>query len=473
MMLRSVFLFFVALVGFSFPNTSEAKLPKVEKGQPMPSDLFVELAKLVNPAVVNISTTQQVRMRRQFGPTGDPFFDLFQQFMGPQMQQPIQPAQSLGTGFIIREDGLILTNNHVIAQADIIQVQLSENDDQLYDAKVVGRDGRTDVALIKINAKKKLPVAILGTSSTLEVGEWVAAFGNPFGHGHTMTKGIISAKGREIDELNRFPFLQTDASINPGNSGGPLVNTAGEVIGVNTAVDARAQGIGFAIPIDDVKSILESLEKFGHIKRGYLGIYLTNVNPSSAQSLGLPSTKGALITQVEPGGPADKAGLKPYDFVLEVNGKEVKSSNDLVRSVMDIPVGGQAKMKINRNGKDQTLMIAVGSHPEDTKLADASPKRQEKTSASELGFKVADMSGSLIKEYNLPRLRKPRPVVVEVIAGSTAAQAGLAPGDVILDVNKKAVYSAKDVVRHFKKKQLNILRVLRQDQVFLAYLEYK
>lgn len=274
---------FVSTWLFLEPAELKAQLSStpLKAGDPLPADTFIELNKLVNPAVVNISTSQMPRPNRR-PPRGypDPFFDLFQQFMGPgpfNFQQQ-QPLQALGTGFIIREDGLILTNNHVVDKADVIKVQLNENDKDTYDAKIIGRDSATDIALLKIESKKKLPTAQLGSSSGLQVGEWVAAFGNPYGHGHTMTKGIISALGREIDELNRFPFLQTDASINPGNSGGPLVNTQGLVIGVNTAIDARAQGIGFAIPINEVKSILPMLEKDGSIKRGFLGVLMQDLD---------------------------------------------------------------------------------------------------------------------------------------------------------------------------------------------------
>ncbi|MCB0412738.1 MAG: trypsin-like peptidase domain-containing protein, partial [Bdellovibrionales bacterium] len=345
-------LFLLSLSLLLHPQHSFAKLPKIEKGQPLPSDLFVELAKLVNPAVVNISTAELPK--NQLNPN-DPNRYLLEMFLGPQFQYSQQPRTSLGTGFIIRKDGLILTNNHVIDKADIIKVQLSEDDNTLYDATIIGKDARTDIALIKIDAKKDLPVANLGSSGDLEVGEWVAAFGNPFGHGHTMTKGIISAKGRSIDEINRFSFLQTDASINPGNSGGPLVNTKGEVVGVNSAIDPRAQGIGFAIPIDDVKSILPQLEKNGGIKRGYLGIYMDNITPRAQQALDLKVDHGALVLKIIPGSPAYKAKLKPYDVILEFNGHKTDDVQELMRAVSDSTVGQTIKVKIFRDGKETSL----------------------------------------------------------------------------------------------------------------------
>ncbi len=324
----------------AFSLVASAELPRIRSGDPLPANLFVELAKLVNPAVVNIFTTYLPK-GRQFSyeeRTGDPFFDMFQQFMG---QNPYEgeggPAQSLGTGFIIREDGLILTNNHVIDRGDSIKVQLTESAKETFDAKVIGKDAKTDIALIKITSKRKLPTVKLGSSADLQVGEWVAAFGNPQGLGHTMTKGIVSAIGREIDELNLYPFIQTDASINPGNSGGPLVNTQGLVIGVNAAMAAHAQGIGFAIPIDNVKAVLPQLENEGTVKRGFIGVAMTDIDEESAKSLGLKQTDGALITQVIPDSPAAKAGLEPYDLIVEFDGKKVSSSRDLMKNVMVTP----------------------------------------------------------------------------------------------------------------------------------------
>jgi len=220
----------------------------------------------------------------------DPFFDMLEQMYGfrgqPQPQNNTPRPHSLGTGFLIREDGLIVTNNHVIAGADEIEVQIEEKSDKMYQAKIIGSDERTDIALIKIEGKN-FPSVSLGSSSDLQVGEWVAAFGNPFGQGHTLTKGIVSAKGRNLSEINRFPMIQTDTPINPGNSGGPLVNSRGQVIGVNAAIDPRAQGMGFAIPIDEVKKLLPQLEKSGHLRKGFLGIQLGDLDPQAAMQLDL------------------------------------------------------------------------------------------------------------------------------------------------------------------------------------------
>lgn len=471
---------FVRLLGalaLAIPLATSAQsktLPPIGAGEPLPANRFIELAKIVNPAIVNISTTStRQRMQRPGGQMRDPFFDLFEQFMNPYygMPQQQQPSQSLGTGFIIRKDGLIITNNHVIQNADVIKVQLDEKSKTLYEAEIIGRDAKTDIALIKIESKKPLPTVELGVSADLQVGEWVAAFGNPYGHGHTMTKGIISAIGREIDELNLFPFLQTDASINPGNSGGPLVNMRGQVIGVNTAIDARAQGIGFAIPIDNVKSILSELEAKGSIERGFIGVYMTNIDEAAMKELGLKQTEGALVTDVIAGSPAEKAGLKPWDFIVSLNNRKVESTGDLSKIVSTIPVDQTAPIKVIRNGKEQTLDIKVGKQPNENAASGRSNKKtyQGQNAPFDLGFKVSDYSQGLAEDFSIPPLRTPHPVVIEVARGSKASMSGLAPGDVILDINRKTVNTAKDVLKSLKK-GTNVMRVLKQDRVVILYL---
>jgi serine protease Do len=472
--------FGLSLAGWmsAYLPAGNAQLPKspIRAGDPLPANLFIELNKVINPTVVNISTSQTPRQTgRRMPGYPDPFFDLFQQFMGPgPFNQEQQPRQSLGTGFVIREDGLILTNNHVVDKADVIKVQLNENDKETYDAKVIGKDAGTDVALIKIEAKKKLPAAKLGSSADLQVGEWVAAFGNPFGHGHTITKGIISALGREIDELNRFPFLQTDASINPGNSGGPLVNSMGLVVGVNTAIDARAQGIGFAIPIDDVKSILTVLEKDGGIKRGFLGVLMQDLDQESANSIGIDRTDGALLTQIIPESPAQKGGLKPYDLVIQVNGKKVSSTRDLSRSVLGLKAGDKVDVVVVRDKKEKKLQVTIGKHPDETdegQLGQSMKRYNGQKAPFDLGFRVGDYSRELAAELGLPLLSEPRPVILDVERNSLAAVSGLAPGDIILDVNRQEVIKARDVLKTLRKDGINVLRVLKQNRVVLIYLK--
>lgn len=453
-------------------------LPKLKGNDPLPANLFVDLAKAVNPAVVNIFTTYMPKRGRGGAlPPGmerDPFFDLFEQFMAPGQGGGGgggSPQQSLGTGFVIREDGLIVTNNHVVDRADIVKVQLEERTKESFDAKVIGTDPRTDVALIKIDTKKKLPFVKLGNSSEVQVGEWVAAFGNPYGYGHSMTKGIISAVGREIDELNLNPFMQTDASINPGNSGGPLVNTQGLVIGVNTAIDQRAQGIGFVIPIDNVKSLLPTLEKEGTIKRGFLGVQLADIDEEGARSLNIKAAAGTLVTQVIPGTAAEKAGLEPYDLITEFDGKKIGSSAELRKQVAVTPVGKAVPVTVIRDGKPKNLQVKIG--PSESKIAAPRPEPSGKTLGMKvpgLGFAVGDYSARVAEEFHLPKLRTPHPVILAVEPGSEAAKAGLSPGDIVLDVNRRETLRAKDAVGAVRKGTINILRVLKQDRVVLVSL---
>jgi len=459
---------------FIYAQTSIPTFPKLKDSDPLPAGLFINLAKAVNPAVVNIFTTYLPR-DRQFrrDPYRDPFFDLFEQFMGPNPYGPATPQQSLGTGFIIREDGLIVTNNHVVDKADVIKVQLEERNKESFDAKVIGKDARTDIALIKIETKRKLPYLKMGDSASVQVGEWVAAFGNPYGYGHSMTKGIISAVGREIDELNLFPFMQTDASINPGNSGGPLVNTQGLVIGVNAAIDARAQGIGFVIPIDNVKSILPQLEKDGSIQRGFMGVQLEDLDAEQAQSLGVKESEGAFVMMVIPGHSAERAGLEAYDLITEFDGKKISSSRDLTKAAAGTPVGKKVTVKVTRNGKPKTLSLTMGTNA-DLKTARKAQRGQKKIEGVKapynLGFVLSDYSPALAEEFRLPQLRSPRPVILAVEPNSEAARSGLAPGDVILDVNRREVARTQDVIKSLRKGTINILRILKQDRVVLVSL---
>lgn len=444
--------------------------PKLKLSEPLPGNLFVELARVINPAVVNISTTALPKNMPQ---SRDPMMQMLEQLYGIRMQQPqVQRPQQmgLGTGFIIREDGLIVTNNHVIRGADIINVQLSEGSKETFEAAIVGRDERSDIALIKISPKGKLPYAVLGSSKDLEVGEWVAAFGNPFGHGHSMTKGIISSKGRDITEINKFPLLQTDASINPGNSGGPLVNTKGEVIGVNSAIDARAQGIGFAIPIDEVKSLIPQLETKGRIARGYLGAGLGDLDPESAEYLGMKEPHGAVIVELDPKGPAAKAGFKIYDIVTDFNGKSITNSMELKDAVADASIGKSITVKVMRNRKKVSLTLAVAERPEDRNLKPQATKvYQGQKAPFNLGFMVTDPADQLKAELNLPSDLQ-QPVVIDVERGSIASRAGMQAGDVILDVNKNAVENTKDVLKNLKKGQ-NTLRIARNSRIQILNIE--
>jgi serine protease Do len=448
-------------------------------GAPLPANLWVELSKLVNPAVVSITTTQTPKRMQSRSGYRDPLQDFFEQFYGgsgpggPAPDEPQQGAMALGTGFIIREDGLIITNNHVVEQADVIKVQLDEGSKRLYEAQVIGRDPRTDVALIKIDAKEKLPVAKLGESKNVQVGEYVAAFGNPYGHAHTMTTGIVSALGREIAEINRFPFIQTDASINPGNSGGPLVNTQGYVIGVNTAIDARAQGIGFAIPIDNVKQIVAQLEKDGRVHRGYIGVGIATVTEDVAGQLGIKDSKGVLITDVMRGGPADKAGVKPYDIIVNFGGKDVEDANALQNAVGDTSIGSTAKLKVwrfDQNGKrsDVALNIKVEDAPNDTRGSTAPKAYFGQKAPFDLGFKIANYSQQLARDLSV-RSSDEHPLITDVDPQSPAARVGLRPGDMIVDINRRATAKATDVLK-FLRKGRNLIRVIRGNTMAIVTL---
>ena len=423
-------------------------------GTPLPHDLFIKMAKIINPAVVNISTTQMVDRSLRFPQFNDPFFDFF--FNAPNYGPQPQPLQSLGTGFIIRKNGLILTNTHVVSKAGSIQVQLKDST-KLYKAKIVGQDKYTDIALIKIDVDKPLPTARLGNSSQLKVGEWVAAFGNPYGHGHTMTKGIISAINRRIDELNLFPFLQTDAIINPGNSGGPLVNTMAEVIGINTAM--RTQGISFAIPIDNVKIVLKDLESHGHVRRGFIGVHMATYSLKTGRK-----QKGALILEVLPNTPAERAGLKAEDIVIRFNKMKITNHKDLFKAVASTPVNQKSAVEIIRQGKLKNLTITVA---ERTELSTShSPKKtpsyeSRRKAPFNLGLVMVTGTKKTLESLGLPVLNRPHPVVTEVKPGSPSAFAGFRKKDIILKVNGWRVQSARDVQRRLSRNKTNTINVLR------------
>jgi serine protease Do len=464
----------------SFAGTAFAD--KTDLSEMMPKNLFIDLGKRVNPAVVNISTTQTLRGGMQGGGGGypsmpmpnDPFQQFFNQFMGPQgPQQQEEKVQSLGSGFIIESDGLILTNNHVIQNATEIRVQLTEKSKRTYKAKVVGADARTDIALIRITANEKLPFVALGDSDKVEVGEWVAAFGNPFGHGHSMTKGIISAKDRDIELENSYPFLQTDASINPGNSGGPLVNTAGEVIGINAAIDARAQGIGFAIPINIVKKLLPTLKTAGHITRGFLGVGINNIDERMTKQLSLKDDRGAIVLSVSPGSPAAKAGVQNYDVITKFAGKDVDGARSLTNTVGETPIGETVTMSLIRDGRPMDVKVKIAERTDEeyaNRNEDGGPSGHRGLGLPHnLGMNVVDLNASIAKELELQDAPAHGAVIVSVKPNGLASQAGAQPGDIILDVNKHAVNSAKEAAK-FTKSGTNSMRIQRGSQVIIIFM---
>jgi serine protease Do len=404
---------------------------------PTPLPDFVSLAKKMRPVVVNISTTQmgETRGPQEFGsPFGDddPFSDFWRRFFGGPLPRGPQRQRSLGSGFIIDSDGFILTNNHVVENAQKIVVKLL-GDDQEYDAKIVGRDPKTDIAIIKINSKTKLSTASLGDSDRLEVGEWVVAIGNPFGLDSTVTSGIVSAKGRHIGQGPYDNFIQTDASINPGNSGGPLINLRGEVIGINTAIFSRTGvniGIGFAIPVNLVKELLPQLRGKGKVTRGYLGVLIQKVTPEIAESLGMDKSNGALVANVSKDGPADKAGVKVGDVIVEFDGKEVKDSGDLPIIVARTPVDRRVRMKVLRDKKEVMLSVTVGELKEEEVVASAPEK-------GELGMTVQRLTPQIAESLGLDKADGV--VVTAVEPGGTADEAGIRRGDVIMEVDRKPI----------------------------------
>jgi serine protease Do len=389
--------------------------------------------------VVNISSTQVSESRGQqapqeFGsPFGeeDPFNDFWRRFFGGPMPRGPQRQRSLGSGFIIDGDGSILTNNHVVENAQKIVVKLA--DEQEYEAKVIGRDPKTDIAVIKIEAKTKLTPANFGDSDGLEVGEWVMAIGNPFGLDSTVTSGIVSAKGRHIGQGPYDNFIQTDASINPGNSGGPLINLRGEVIGINTAIFSRTGGnigIGFAIPVNLVKELLPQLRGKGKVTRGYLGVLIQKVTPELAESLGMEKSQGALVANVSKDGPADKSGVKVGDVIVEFDGKEIKDSGELPIIVARTPVDKKVRMKVLRDKKELTLNVAVGELKDEEVVASAPEK-------GEMGLTVQRLTPQIAESLGL---EKAEGIVVSAVEpGSAADEAGIRRGDVIVEIDRKPI----------------------------------
>lgn len=401
---------------------------------------FADLVEKVKPAVVNISTEKTVRIpgspfRHFFG--DEPFGDFFKWFFEDIPDRELK-QQSLGSGFIIDKEGYIITNNHVVEGADEIKVKLA--DGREFKAKVVGRDPKTDLALIKITTLfKDLPVLTFGDSDKIRVGDWVLAIGNPFGLEHTVTQGIISATGRVIGAGPYDNFLQTDAPINPGNSGGPLINLEGEVIGINTAIIATGQGIGFAIPSNLAKNVIAQLKEKGKVVRGWLGVSVQSITPEIAASMGLKDVSGALVTDVISGSPADIAGIKRGDVIVSFNGKEVKKMLDLPRIVAETPVGKSVEIKIIRDGKEHVLSATISEQKEGRLTF------KGLSVGEQLGMGVHDITPDLARRLNL----KDRigVVVVDVLPNSLADDAGIQVGDVIKEINRNPVKNLKDYER--------------------------
>ncbi len=398
---------------------------------------FAALVKQEGPAVVNISTTQTVRRGGGFPGMSpdDPFYEFFRRFAPPDSAPEDMQTRSLGSGFIISADGYILTNAHVVDNADEVIVRLTDKRD--FKAKVIGADERTDVALLKIEAKD-LPVVRVGDASRLEVGEWVVAIGSPFGFDNTVTQGIVSAKGRALPNQNYVPFLQTDVPINPGNSGGPLFNLSGEVVGINSQIYSRSggyMGLSFAIPIDLAIKIKNDLQAHGKVRRGRIGVVVQDVDKELAESFGMSKATGALVSSVEPGGPAERAGIQAGDVILKLDGKEIEGSADLSRAVAAVSPGNAAKLEIWRKGAVKQLELKVG----ELGVRQAAARGPEEARKSErIGLGVRELTAQekrqLGTEGNL---------VIENVRGQ-AAVAGLRPGDVLLALNNDRIESIEE-----------------------------
>lgn len=399
---------------------------------------FSHLVKKVGPGVVNISAVKVVKGTGplQFGSPNDPFHDFFEKFFGDQAPKEFK-QRGLGSGFIIDKGGFILTNNHVVENAEEIQVKLSDN--RQFPAKIVGRDPKTDLALIQIQTDTPLEPLPWGDSDKLEVGDWVVAIGSPFGLGNTVTAGIVSAKYRRIGAGAYDDFIQTDASINPGNSGGPLLNIAGEVVGINTAIFSGSGGnigIGFAIPANMAKDLLPQLRK-GKVIRGWLGVMIQEVTPEIRQKFDLAKEQGALVSQVTPDGPAAKAGIERGDVIVSFDGKEIKEMHELPYVVATTPVGKRVSVNVIRKGEKKTFEVEVAQMGEE---AQQEPVTEEE--AHDFGITLKEITPEMARAYKLPETSGL--VVIKVEAGSPGAQAGLRPGDVILEMDQEKVQTLKE-----------------------------
>lgn len=430
---------------------------------------FADLAEKLSPAVVNISTTKTIKgqSRSPFG-EGTPlprFYgqdDFFRRFFGDIPQREFK-QQSLGSGFIISSDGYIFTNNHVIEKADKIKVKLSTGKE--YNAEIKGKDPNTDIALIKIDPGVGLPDVQLGDSDKLRVGEWVFAIGNPFGLDHTVTAGIVSAKGRVIGSGPYDNFIQTDASINPGNSGGPLFNLKGEVIGINTAIVAQAQGIGFAIPINTAKSIINDLKSKGSVTRGWLGITVQDVTEDIAETLKLKDRKGALVGHVFERDPADKAGIKAGDIIIEIGGKEIQDSHELLRAVATLVVGKIVRVKVWREGEEKIFEIIIGERKDERILAG-----QGKIS-EHYGMTIQEVTPDMAKYFGLQK--KSGVIITHVREGSPVDDAGLKAQDIILQINRVKISSMKEFLKEIsqdRREETILLLIKRGEATFFATL---
>jgi len=454
-------------------TTAERKTPVIVRNGDLPS--FADLVEVLKPSVVNISTTNVVKPRGFFrGPKSpygenDPFEDFFKRFFGNAPQQEFK-RQGLGSGFVITEDGYVVTNNHVIDRAEDIEVILENG--KKYTAEIIGKDPKTDLAVLKIDPEESLTAVQFGNSEDLRIGDWVMAIGNPFGLGYTVTAGIVSATGRSLGLGAYDDFIQTDAPLNPGNSGGPLFNLSGEVIGVNTAIAARGQGIGFSIPINLASSVINQLKDNGKVVRGWLGVIIQEITPEIAESIGLESTNGALIADVSPDSPASNAGLKRGDVVIKFNGEDIEDFSDLTRFVGVAKPDSDVTLTVLREDKNKKLEeIEIK-----VKLGELKDQVQRKDSKEEvdskLGLNVREITPQLVNKFNLDQ--ESGVVIVNVARGSKAFEAGFRSGDVIVSIDKNKILNIEDynkVVKEIEKDKLALFLVKRAGNTY--YIGYR
>ena len=427
------------------------------------SQVFVSLAEKLMPATVNISTSTapKRKMQQYHNFQGDErlrefFGDDFFERLFDQMPQGDTPSKSLGSGFIIDKEGYIITNNHVIEGADEIRVKLSDKEE--FEATIVGKDRKTDIALIKITPPPGLPVVTLGDSDSLKVGEWVMAIGNPFGLDQTVTVGIVSAKWRKLGMGPYEDFIQTDAAINQGNSGGPLFNTRGEVVGVNTAIFSTSGGnigIGFATPINLAKSVVKQLKEKGRVVRGWLGVIVQTVTPDLAKSFGLDQKEGALVADIDAAGPAAAAGIRKGDIIVAFNGTPIKEMDQLPLLVAQTPVGSKGELTIIRDGKKISKAVEIGELKDEEGIAQA-----DEGGSDDIGMELSDITDALARRYNIEEAEGV--LVTYVEPASPAAQAGVRPGDVITQVNRKDILNLEDY-----NKCLSDARKQKKDKILL------
>jgi len=418
--------------------TEDGQTPPAAPPGGAPSS-FADLAEKVSPAVVNIQTSKTVGGKDLQVPPG------IEEFFGGQLDEMFRQRErkvpSLGTGFVISPDGYIVTNNHVVEDVDSIKVAFADGNE--LEAEIIGRDPKTDIALIRVKNEKPLHALPLGNSDGVRPGDWVVAVGNPFGLAHTVTAGIVSAKGRNIGQGPYDDFIQTDAAINPGNSGGPLLNLSGEVVGINTAINPRANTIGFAVPVNMAKDILPQLRASGHVTRGWLGVVIQHITPELADSFGLTDKAGALVSKIDPKGPAADAGLQRGDVIVEFDGKPIKQMDELPRLVAATPIGKTCELVALRDGKRKSFEVKVGELPESEVAIQPAKAGEKEDGPSAWGLRVQNVTPEIARQLELDD--SAGVVVAGVEPGSPAEEAGMRRGDVILEANGKSVAKSTDL----------------------------